>query len=368
MKEKRIIKAAVCRGYGEPLQIEEVGLEPPRRGEVTIRCAATAICHSDIHCIKGEHRPLPLPAIAGHETAGYVEEIGEGVTYVKPGDPVVYCVRPTGCGHCYYCTMGLPDQCENNTIVIGVPGKLIDKNGQRLTLFYGTMGTFAEYATGPETNLVKVPKDLPIDRAALLSCGVISGFGAVVNRAQVKPNQSVLVMGAGGVGLNAIQAAVFCGAYPVIAIDIKDSKLEMAKKFGATYTINAKENDPLKKVPELTYGRGADYVIISVGGIDVLRQGFLMSAAAGMTVVVGHGYGEQLSEWMPIDFVRGRTMTGSALGATRLRFDIPRLAELYQAGRLKLDELISGYYSLDQINEAIASHEKGDVIRNVIKF
>jgi S-(hydroxymethyl)glutathione dehydrogenase/alcohol dehydrogenase len=378
MKKERTMKAAICYEYGKPLVIEEVTLEPPGKGEVTIRIAATAVCHSDVHCIKGEHGPCPLPALAGHETAGYVEEVGEGVTYVKPGDLVVYTVVPVGCGHCYYCTMGFPDQCENNKVAhwasgnpatFQYPGKVVNKHGQRLSLFYGTMGTFAEYATGLEINLVKIPQDMPVDRASLLSCGVISGFGAVVNRAKVEPNRSVLVMGAGGVGLNAIQGAVFCGAYPIIAIDIDDSKLEMAKKFGATYTINAKkESDPTKKVREFTYGRGADYVIIAAAGIDILRQGFLMSAQAGMTVVVGHGFGEQLSDWMPIEFCMGRTLTGSAMGAERSRFDIPRLIELYKSKRLKLDELVSGHYSFDQINEAIASHEKGGVIRNVIMF
>jgi S-(hydroxymethyl)glutathione dehydrogenase/alcohol dehydrogenase len=377
MKKARTVRAAICYEYGKPLEIEEVTLEPPGPGEVTIRCAATAVCHTDVHCIKGEHGPAPLPALAGHETAGYVEEVGEGCTYVKPGDHVVYSLIPASCGYCYYCLMGEPDQCLNNKIAhwapgnpatFQYPGKAINKQGQRLTLFYGTMGTFAEYATGLEVNLVKVPKDIPEDRAALLSCGVIAGFGAVVNRAKVKPNRSVLIMGVGGVGLNAIQGAVFSGAYPIIALDINDSKLERAKEFGATHTINAKKEDPMQKLMEVNYGRGADYVIIGVAGIDVLRQGFMMSAQAGMTVVVGHGFGEQMSEWMPIEFCMGRKMTGSAMGAARLRFDIPRLVELYQSGKYKLDELVSGHYSFDQINEAIASHEKGDVIRNVIMF
>lgn len=378
MKKVRTVKAAICYEYGKPLEIEEATLEPPGKGEVTIRVAATAICHSDIHCIKGEHGPCPLPAIAGHETAGYVEEVGEGVTYVKPGDAVVYSLMPTGCGHCYYCSIGHPDRCQNNKMAYWAPdnpatfqytGKLINKHGQRPNLFYGTMATFAEYATGLEVNLVKIPQDMPMDRAALLSCGVISGYGAVVNRAKVEPNKSVLIMGAGGVGLNAIQGATICGAYPIIVIDVNDGKLDMAKAFGATHTINAKkEADPEKKALEFTYGRGADYVIVCTAGIDILRQGFTMSAQAGMTVVVGHGWGEELSAWMPIEFCMGRMLTGSALGASRIRVDIPRLIELYQSKRYKLDELVSGHYSFDQINEAIASHEKGDVIRNVIMF
>ena len=208
-----------------------------------------------------------------------------------------------------------------------------------------------------------------MDRAALLSCGVIAGYGAVVNRAQVKPNRSVVIIGAGGVGLNAIQGALFVGAYPIIAIDINDNKLEMAKKFGATYTINPnKETDVIKKVFELNYGRGADNVIVGVAGIDILRQAFLMTARTGMTVVVGHGYGEEMSAWMPVEFCRGKKITGSAMGAVRPRIEIPRLIELYNDGRFKLDELISGHYSFDDINEAITNMEKGDAIRNVVMF
>jgi S-(hydroxymethyl)glutathione dehydrogenase/alcohol dehydrogenase len=369
MSKTRKIKAAVCYEVGKPLVMEDVILEPPGKGEVTIRCAATSICHSDIHMIKGEHGPCPLPAVAGHETAGYVEEVGEGVTYVKPGDLVIYSLIPTACGHCYYCSIGEHNQCENNRIVVKGPSKLLTVDGRRIYQWYGTMATFAEYATGAEINLVKIPPDTPVDRAALLACGVIAGYGAVVNRAQVKPNRSVIVIGAGGVGLNAIQAAAFVGAFPVIAIDISDKKLEMARLFGATYTINSRtETSVIEKARSLNDGRAADYVIVAVAGIDVLRQGFLMSSDNGTTVVVGHGYGEEMSAWMPVEFCRGRKLTGSAMGAVRPRIEIPRLIELYNNKRIKLDELISGHYSFDRLDEAIASMEKGEAIRNVIMF
>jgi S-(hydroxymethyl)glutathione dehydrogenase/alcohol dehydrogenase len=369
MSQGRKVKAAVCYEVGKPLVMEEVILEPPGKGEVTIRCAATSICHSDIHMIKGEHGPCPLPAVAGHETAGYVEEVGEGVTYVKPGDLVVYTLIPTACGHCYYCSIGEHDQCLNNKIVTRSPGRLTTKNGQRIYQWYGTMATFAEYATGLEINLVKIPQDMPVDRAALLSCGVIAGYGAVVNRAKVRPNSSVIVIGSGGVGLNAIQGAAFVGAFPIIAIDINNKKLELAKKFGATYTINPqKEPDVIKKALELNYGRGADYVIQATAGIEILRQAFLMTAKSGMTVVVGHGYGEEMAAWMPVEFCGGRVITGSAMGAVRPRIEIPRLIELYRNGRIKLDELVSRHYSFDEISEALADMERGDAIRNVIMF
>lgn len=363
------MKAAICYEIGKPLTIEEVSLDPPGRGEVKIRMAATAICHSDIHAIKGEHGDIKLPAVAGHEICGYVEEVGEGVTYVKPGDTVIGSIIPEGCGHCYYCRVGLSNQCMTNQIYLHARGKYVNNKGQRLTQYAGPLAGFAEYATIPEVNLVKVPDDLPVDRACLLACGVIAGFGAVLYRAKVTANSSIAVIGCGGVGLNAIQGAVFVGAFPIIAVDVRDSKLEAAKVFGATNAINLNiVKDPVERVHELTYGRGADFVIVAVAGIEILRQGFMMSARDGTTCVIGHGHGEKLTDFTPTDFMGGRKLTGSAMGAVRLRIDIPRLIELYTAGRLKLDELISGRFPLEKINDAMLSSEQGDAIRNVIIF
>jgi S-(hydroxymethyl)glutathione dehydrogenase/alcohol dehydrogenase len=369
MSKVRKVKAAVCYEPGKPLVMEEVNLDPPGKGEVTIRCAATSICHSDIHMIKGEHGPVQLPAVAGHETCGYVEEVGEGVTYVKPGDLVIYTLIPEPCHRCYYCNIGEFNQCINNPIVTRSPSHLTTKKGERIYQWYGTMATFADYATGLETNLVKIPQDTPVDRAALIACGVIAGYGAVVNRARVKPNSSVIVIGAGGVGLNAIQGALFVGAFPIIAIDINEKKLELAKIMGATYTINAKkEPDVMQKALDLNYGLKADYVIEASAGIEILRQAFLMSSKNGTTVVVGHGFGEKMSDWTPVEFCGGKVLTGSAMGAIKTRIEIPRIIELYRHGRYKLDELVSGHYPFDKISEAIAEMEKGDVIRNVIMF
>jgi len=363
------MKAAICYELNKPVVIEEVTLDPPGKGEVKIKMAATAICHSDIHAMKGEHGNIQLPAVAGHEICGYVEEVGEGVTYVKKGDKVIGSIIPEGCGQCYYCKVGLSSQCTTNRLFLYAKGKYVNKKGQRLTQYAGAVAGFAEYATIPEVNLVKVPEDLPVDRACLLACGVISGFGAVLYRAKVQVNSSVAVVGCGGVGLNAIQGALYAGAYPIIGVDVRDNKLENAKVFGATHTVNAKtEKDPIKKVQEITYGRGADTVIVAVAGIEILRQGFMMSARDGTTCIIGHGWGEQMTAFTPLDFMGGKKLTGSAMGAVRLRIDVARIIELYKAGRLKLDELISGDYPFDKINEALASSEKGDVIRNVIMF
>jgi S-(hydroxymethyl)glutathione dehydrogenase/alcohol dehydrogenase len=362
-------RAAISYEYGKPLVIEDVELDAPGPQDVRIKLAATAICHSDIHCMRGEHGIHPLPAIGGHEVCGYVDEIGEDVTFVKPGDLVVATIMPVGCGRCYYCMIGEPDHCQNNTLRLFIPGKFVNKKGQRITQFEGAIAGFADYAVIPEINLVKVPSDFAPDKACLIACGVISGYGAVMNRAKVQSNRSVLVMGTGGVGLNAIQGAALVGAYPVIAADILDSKLETAVRFGATHTINvSKEADPVKKAHDLTYGRGPDYVIISVAGIKVLRQGWDMCSRIGTTCIIGHGWDERLSDWRPVEFCSGRILTGSAMGAVHPRVDIPRIIELYQIGKLKLDEMITGRYKLDQINEAMASMEKGNVIRNVIMF
>ena len=363
------MKAAICYELNKPVVIEEVTLDPPGKGEVKIKMAATAICHSDIHAMKGEHGNIQLPAVAGHEICGYVEEVGEGVTYVNKGDKVIGSIIPEGCGQCYYCKVGLSAQCTTNRLFLYGKGKYVNKKGQRLTQYAGAVAGFAEYATVPEVNLVKVPEDLPVDRACLLACGVISGFGAILYRARVQVNSSVAVVGCGGVGLNAIQGALYAGAYPIIGVDVRDNKLENAKVFGASHTVNTKtEKDPVKKVQEITYSRGADTVIVAVAGIEILRQAFTMSARDGTTCIIGHGWGEQMTAFTPLDFMGGKKLTGSAMGAVRLRIDIARLIELYRAGRLKLDELVSGHYRFDQINEALASSEKGDVIRNVIMF
>ena len=363
------VKAAVCNEYKQPLAIEELELDSPGKGEVRVRVAACAICHSDIHGFRGEHGEGKLPGIGGHEVAGYVEELGEGVSYVKVGDPVTVSIVTTGCGQCYFCTIGQPILCQNKRIRLNMPGRYTNKKGERLTQFGGGLAGFVECTTVSEDRLVKIPPDMPIDRAALLSCGVISGFGAVVNKAKVQPFSSVVVMGAGGVGLNAIQGARFSGAHPIIAVDVLDSKLEAAKVFGATHTVNAKkDSNPVNTVREITYGRGADYVFIAVAGIEIKRQGFSMSGQSGMTVNIGHAGKEWMSAFDATEFVGGKIMTGSVMGMTRPRIDIPRLIELYQYGRLKLDELISRRYSLEDINEALEVSATGDVMRNVIMF
>ncbi len=361
------MKAAICYEFGKPLVLEDINIDPPRKGEVKVRLAATAICHSDIHTIRGEARfPTVLPLVGGHESAGYVDEVGEGVTAVKPGDAVLVCLL-SPCGKCPNCLAGLPHLCETK-FPLSNESRLRNKKGQSLTNFV-QVGGFAEFTIVNECQLVHIPKEIPMDKASLLSCGVMTGFGAVVNRARVQPLSSVVIIGTGGVGLNAIQGAAFAGANPVIAIDILDNKLEAARKFGATHTINAKKVDPVKTVKEITHGRGTDYAFTVVGSRTAIKQAMQMLGPRGMVVMISMPEGKDEISISPLDFANGENVfTTCLMGSTNLHKDVPRLMELYLAGRLKLDELITGRYSLDQINEAIVSVEKGEALRNVIIF
>lgn len=361
------MKAAVCYEFGKPLVIEEVDVDPPQKGEVKVRLTATAICHSDIHIIKGDWGGA-LPVVAGHEASGIVEEVGENVTLVKPGDAVVVSLLRS-CGRCHYCRVGLPHMCASPWS-LDTESRLRNKRGESLA--HGArVGAFAQYVIVDESQLVQIPPEMPMDRAALLACGVITGFGAVVNTARVKAFSSVVVIGTGGVGLNAVQGAVFSGAHPIIAVDMLDNKLQAAKAFGATHTVNASQTDAIAAVWGLTSGKGADYVFVTVGSGAAVTQGFNMSGARGMTVIVGLPPATEMLTFSPFQFVLPvyeRILTGSFMGSTRLHVDIPWLVALYQAGRLKLDELITARYPLEQINEAIESVNKGEALRNVIVF
>jgi S-(hydroxymethyl)glutathione dehydrogenase/alcohol dehydrogenase len=359
------MKAAVCYKLGKPLVVEEIDIDPPEEGEVKVKLAATAICHSDIHSIRGELGVKP-PFIAGHESAGYIEKVGKGVTSVKPGDPVVVSLL-VSCGKCYPCRNGRTHQCSA-VWPLDKETRFHNKKGRPLMQAL-RIGTFAEYVVVHESQVVKIPADMPLDRASLLACGVITGFGAVVNRAKVSPMSSCVIIGAGGVGLNSVQGAAISGAYPIIAVDVLDEKLKAAQKFGATHTVNAKKRNPVKAVQNLTGGLGADYVFITVGSARAIEQGVAMSAPRGMTVIVGLPKFTDEINFSPFVFIKDeRVLTGSFMGTTQLQTEIPRLVALYKAGVLKLDELITARYPLEKINEAIEAVERGEALRNVIIF
>jgi Zn-dependent alcohol dehydrogenase len=357
------MRAAVLYEVNKPLVVEEVDLDTPGPGEVKVRLGATAICHSDLHFFDGDV-PFRGAGIAGHECAGIVEEVGPGVTSVKPGDHVVMAPISGGCGRCLNCMLGMRNLC---TGVARSGPHHRNKQGEPLLPLAGPVGGLAEATVVHETQTAKIPDDLPMQVACLLGCGVLTGFGAVVNRAQVKPFQSVAVIGVGGVGLNAIQGAAFSGAHPVIAVDLLDNKLEAARAFGATHTVNASKVDAVQGVKEATGGRGVDYSFIMAASPKAVRQAFEMLGPRGTAIMVQVTSGD-MSDFAPREFIGERSFTGSMLGSTRLQLDVPRYVEIYKAGRLKLDPLVSECFSLDQVNQAVASSKSGNALRNVIVF
>lgn len=359
------MRAAVCRAFGAPLAVEEVALAAPRAGEVEVRLAACAICHSDIAYADGAWGG-DLPAVYGHEAAGVVERIGPGVARVAPGDHVVVTLI-RACGHCRCCAKNLPVACETR-FPLDRETPLRAADGAPLVHGLRT-GAFAERVVVEASQVVAVPKDMPLDRAALLACGVITGFGAVTNTAAVSAGSDVVVIGTGGVGLNAVQGAAHVGARSVIAVDLSDAKLAAARRFGATETVNPAERDPGAAVRESTAGRGADYVFVTVGAKAAFDQSYGLLAPAGAVVLVGMPASGVLSEFDPGTLAgAGQRILGSKMGSARIDEDIPRLVALYREGRLKLDELITGRYRLADINEAIASAKRGEALRNVIVF
>jgi S-(hydroxymethyl)glutathione dehydrogenase / alcohol dehydrogenase len=358
------MKAAVCYEFGKPLVIEEIDIDPPQKNEVKVRIAATAVCHSDIHLIKGDWPGIPLPILPGHESSGYVEEVGEGVTSVKPGDPVcVTLLSP--CGKCHFCITGLPHLCSAR-YPLDTESRMHNKRGQSIGMCMKGAGN-SEFAVVMESQLVPIPANIPMDSACLLSCGFTTGFGAVVNRAQIKPYSSVVVIGAGGVGISSIQGAVFGGANPIIAVDILDNKLKAAQEFGATQIINSRSQNVKELVWQITSGRGADYVFMTVGSAEALKGSFDLVGPRGTVVVVG-----VVNEPVPIIpaevSIFEKALIGTKGGSINPKEDIPALIALYQAGRIKLDEMITGRYPLERINEAIASVIKGEALRNIILF
>ncbi len=359
------MKAAICYEFNKPLVIEDVDIASPRKGEVKVRLAATAICGSDIHDIKGE-LPGPVPFVGGHESAGYIAETGPGVKSVKAGDPVVVSLLKS-CGECYYCITGVPHLCLKR-FAPSANVRLRNNQGEPLVQ-KGNIGGFAEYVLVNESQVVKVPENMALDRAALLACGVITGFGGVVNRARVKPFQSVVVIGTGGVGMNAIQGAVYAGAYPIIAMDVLDTRLRMAMDFGATYTVNAGDQDAAEVIRKLTGGRGVEFVFVTVGSIAAIKLGISFTAPRGTIVLIGLPSVKEQLCFSPLELIpMEKNLIGGFMGATNLKVDIPNLITMYQNGHLKLDELITGRYSLEHINEAIESSKKSEGLRNVIMF
>jgi len=359
------VKAAVCREFAKPLVVEEVELASPAAGQLRVRVVACAICHSDIHYADGAWGGS-LPSVFGHEASGVIEEIGAGVEGFQVGDHVVVTLIRS-CGQCYYCCAGDEVLCEGG-FSLDAAGPISAADGSPITQGLRT-GAFAEQVVVDPSQVVAIPKDVPFDSASLLACGVITGLGAVVNTARVAAGANVVVIGTGGVGLNSIQGAALSGCTPVIAIDISDEKLAAAKGFGATHGINSAREDAADAVRALTGGRGADYVFVTVGVKAVIEQGFALIRKGGTLVLVGMPATGEIAGFEPLTVANDcQIVLGSKMGSSRIRDDIPKLVGLYKEGRLKLDELISNRYPLAEINEAIASVNRGEALRNVIVF
>ncbi len=359
------MKAAVCREFAKPLIIEDIDINSPQSGELKVDLAACAICHSDIIYMDGGWGGK-LPAIYGHEASGVVAQVGDGVKNVAPGDHVVVTLIRS-CGHCRYCSQGRSVICDS-TFHLDDESPLHSKQGRSIHQGLRT-GAFAEAVTVDASQVVVIPKDIPLDCASLLACGVITGLGAVINTAGVEPGSDVVVTGTGGVGLNSVQGAVIAGARSIIAIDLSDDKLRAAKEFGATHVINGSRENAVDAVLRATGGRGADYVFITVGAKPAIEQAFKLLSRGGEAIIVGMPENGVMTEFDPGTFAdHSQRLLGSKMGSARIGIDIPMLVDLYRQKRLKLDELITGRYALDDINEAITSVRNGEALRNVIVF
>ena len=362
-------KAVICRESGSPV-VETIVVEPPRRGEVLLELAACGVCHSDLSVTDGTI-PLPRPIVLGHEGAGVVLEVGPDVAGFAVGDHVLSSFVSV-CGHCNYCRRGrfsLCDQAARTTATL--PDGTVrtrDASGNSLNVFCGC-GVMSEYATLHVDSVVKIDPAVPLDRAALVGCGVMTGFGAVTHTAKVEPGSIVVVFGAGGVGLNVIQAAALAGAAKIVVVDISPTKLEFARQFGATDLVNAREQPELvKSIKKLTSG-GADYSFECVGRGETISQAYGVLRKGGTAVVVGVASPKDSATISPMSLtLEERTLKGSYFGSANPRVDFARVLDLYKSNRLKLDELITRTYSIDAAPEAFADLVAGRNARGIIVF
>ena len=360
------MRAAVLREAPGKLEIEDVSISKPGPREVLVRTKAAGLCHSDLHFMEGLY-PFPLPAVLGHESAGVVEQVGDQVTYVEPGDHVITCLS-VYCGNCEDCLTGHLSLCENKQDTArGREDEPRLSHGDSPMGQFLHLSSFAEQMLIHEHALVKIRKDMPFDRAALIGCGVTTGLGAVFHTAGVEPGTNVAVVGCGGIGLSAIQGAAISGAGRVIAVDIIGSKLEMARQMGATHVVNAKETDPVEAIKELT-GGGVHYSFEAIGNKNAAEQCFAMLRPGGTATIIGMIPIGQSVELPGYAFLQERKIQGSMMGSNRFRVDMPRFVDLYLDGRLKLDEMVSSRIKLEDINDGFEAMKKGEIARSVILF
>jgi S-(hydroxymethyl)glutathione dehydrogenase/alcohol dehydrogenase len=360
------VKAAVLESApGELLVVDDVETTEVGPQEILIETRAAGVCHSDLHYMQAKY-PTRLPTVVGHEAAGVVLEVGSLVTYVRPGDHVVTCLS-VFCGNCEYCLAGQPVLCAKRSTRRGRHGpQRLRRAGKDMSQFLD-VSAFAERMLVHEHAVAKVDPAVPFDRAALLGCAVTTGLGAVFRSARVRPGTTVAVIGCGGVGLNAIQGAYLAGAARIIAVDQLASKLEMARSFGATDTVDASAGDSVEQIRELT-GGGVDYSFEAIGLKPTTEQAFAALRPGGVATVIGMIPIGTSIELPGVDFMAEKRIQGSLMGSNQFRIDMPRYADLYLQGRLKLDELVSARIDLKDVNSAFAEMLRGSVARSVIVF
>lgn len=360
------MRGAVLNSSPGELEITELAVDNPGPREVLVKTAAAGLCHSDLHQMDGS-LPGRLPACLGHESAGVVEAVGDQVTYLRPGDHVISCLS-VFCGHCEHCLAGFPNRCQSSEMrrTQDQPSRLRRPDGTAINQAF-QLSSFAEQMLVHEHALVRIRDEIPLDRAALIGCGVMTGVGAVVHTAQVRPGQTVAVIGCGGIGLNVIQGARLAGAGRIIAVDLVPMKFELATRFGATDTVDASADDPVKAVMEMTAG-GVDHAFEAIGLKATAEAAYGMLKSGGTATVVGLLPFGATIEIPSLSLLGERKLQGSLMGSNRFRVDMPRIVDLYLQGRLDLDNLISARISLDEVNEGFKAMQGGEVARSVIVF
>ncbi|MBW4629358.1 MAG: S-(hydroxymethyl)glutathione dehydrogenase/class III alcohol dehydrogenase [Brasilonema octagenarum HA4186-MV1] len=367
------VKAAVAYESGKPLSIETVELEGPSAGEVMVEIKASGVCHTDAYTLSGKDPEGLFPAILGHEGAGIVVEVGEGVTSVKPGDHVIPLYTPE-CRSCEYCLSLKTNLCQairttqgRGVMPDGTSRFSIDN--QMIHHYMGT-STFSNYTVLPEIAVAKIREDAPFDKVCYIGCGVTTGVGAVINTAKVEPGANVVVFGLGGIGLNVIQAARMVGANMIVGVDLNPNKKALAEKFGMTHFVNPKEveGDLVPYLVDLTKG-GADYSFECIGNVNIMRQALeCCHKGWGVSVIIGvAGAGQEIST-RPFQLVTGRVWKGSAFGGARGRTDVPKIVDWYMQGKINIDDLITHVMPIEQINDAFELMHKGESIRSVVTF
>ena len=362
-----MVKAAVLYNFGEALKIDSLNLRAPGADEVVVKMAASGVCHSDLS-VQQAKLPFPPPVVLGHEGAGVVEEVGKDVKHLKTGDHVVLS-WVENCGRCLYCIAGHAHLCDAMMASMMSGGELVfEKDGTQIARMAG-VASFAERTVVRGNAAIKIPDDMPLDRACLVGCGVMTGVGAAVNTAKVQPGDTVAVFGCGGVGLNVIQGAALCGASRIVAVDLSPAKLELAKTFGATDVVNGKDGNAPDQIRNLTGGLGVDFAFEVIGIPAVIMEAYMSLKRGGKVIVVGvPAIGQMVEIPGQMISLEEKSVVGSLYGSGNMKRDMPRLIELYQRKRLKLDELVSKRIKLEDVNNAFADMEKGAVARSVIVF